>query len=104
MTENNKDVIFEMIDIFIEQVVVFQDEMIESLQKKDFEAIGQLAHKAKSSVAIMGMNDLASKLKDFELKAKNGMSEDECLAMINYFKQESNHAIEELEEYKKNYK
>ena len=34
------------------------------LAEKNYNSLGLLAHKAKSSVAIMGMNDLADMLKN----------------------------------------
>ena len=40
------------------------------LWQRIIRALGLLAHKAKSSVSIMGMNDLAIMLKTFELQAK----------------------------------
>ncbi len=47
-------------------------EMKSLLVSKNYTSLGLLAHKAKSSVAIMGMNDLAQMLKTFELQAKEG--------------------------------
>ncbi len=58
--------------MFREQVVEIQNEMKDLLAKKDYYSLGLLAHKAKSSVVIMGMNDLGALLKTFELTGKRG--------------------------------
>jgi hypothetical protein len=61
--------------------------------------MGMLAHKAKSSVAIMGMNDLALMLKTFELEGKEGRNKENYLAYINRYEKDVSMALEELENY-----
>lgn len=63
----------------------------------DFTSLGLLAHKAKSSVAIMGMNDLATMLKTFELQAKEARETQMYESYINRFRDETTGAIIELE-------
>ena len=101
MTENNKDVILEMIDIFIDQVESFRIEMYELYAAGNYKALGQLAHKAKSSVSIMGMSALSQKLKELEIKTSENADPEEFISYINYFTEESEEAVIELKEYKK---
>ena len=101
MTENDKDVILEMIDIFIDQVESFRIEMHELYADRNYKALGQLAHKAKSSVSIMGMNALAQKLKELEIKTGENVDPEEFISYINYFIEECEEAVRELKEYKK---
>lgn len=102
MTDNNKEVIIEMIDIFIEQVEEFENEMRTLLKNKDYKALGQLSHKSKSSVAIFGMKELSMKLKELEIMAMKGTKPQLYKSFIDNYHDECIEAIEELKDYKKN--
>ena len=57
-----------------------------------------MAHKVKSSVAIMGMDELADMLKTFELQAKEAKESQLYDSYISRFKTETEVAIKELED------
>jgi HPt (histidine-containing phosphotransfer) domain-containing protein len=57
-----------------------------------------LAHKAKSSVAIMGMSDLATILKTLELQAKEGKELEKYQSYIDRFRTDTAEAIKELDD------
>ncbi|HYW95748.1 MAG TPA: Hpt domain-containing protein [Bacteroidales bacterium] len=101
MSGDSVELIQEMIDIFTEQVEEFKVELQAYLDRKDYEALGKLAHKAKSSVAIMGMDDLAKDLKELELLAKNGEKQEKYKVYIDRFKTDCTEAVHELESFKK---
>ncbi|NLV19360.1 MAG: Hpt domain-containing protein [Bacteroidetes bacterium] len=90
-------VISELIDIFREQVIEIKNEMQQLLSEKDYYSLGLLAHKAKSSVAIMGMDELASILKTFELEAKEGLNPEKYGNYINKFGNDTAGAVKELD-------
>ena len=92
----------EMIEIFKDQVKEFNKGLEAHYEKKEFEQLGKLAHKAKSSVSIMGLHDLASELKRLELIAKAGENKEEYQQIINKFKLDTNEAVNELNEVTKN--
>ncbi len=98
----DRKVISELISIFKEQVSEMADEMDSLFGKSDFFNLGLLAHKAKSSVAIMGMDDLALMLKKFELQAKDGADADKYPEYIQRFKVQTSIAVTELNEFMKN--
>jgi HPt (histidine-containing phosphotransfer) domain-containing protein len=102
MSAGNKELILEMIDIFKSQVIEFNQSMDEFLVNKQYESLGRLAHKAKSSISIMGLNDLAIELKNFENLAKAGEEVEKYPAFINNFKKETAEAIVELNEVARN--
>ena len=77
MTGNDRILINELIDIFIDQVNEIGKELEEAYSRSNFEWLGKLAHKAKSSVAIMGMNKLSKKLKEFEQLINKGRKKEE---------------------------
>lgn len=102
MAGDNYELILEIIDIFVIQAEEFWNEMQDLYNKKDYDALGKLAHKAKSSVAIMGMDELAIKLKNLELLCNEGKNIELYQDIISNFKAECIIVIEELLEYKNN--
>ncbi|HKK42127.1 MAG TPA: Hpt domain-containing protein [Bacteroidales bacterium] len=89
----------EIIEMFREQSEEIYKEFIAKLSEKNYTMLGQLAHKAKSSVAIMGMEDLAAVLKTFELQAKESKEPGKYEAYIKRFKSDTDSAVRELEDY-----
>jgi HPt (histidine-containing phosphotransfer) domain-containing protein len=97
MSGGNKELVLEMITIFREQVSEFSMEMDRHMANRDYDSLGKLAHKAKSSVSIMGLQDLAVDLKDLENFAREGKKTESYAGFIEKFKQVSAIALQELE-------
>jgi HPt (histidine-containing phosphotransfer) domain-containing protein len=93
------ETIRELITMFNDQVEEFVSEMKSLHAKGDHYSLGLLAHKAKSSIAIMGMADLAVMLKTFELEAKDNRSTEKYAAYISRFESDTREAIAELKDY-----
>jgi HPt (histidine-containing phosphotransfer) domain-containing protein len=91
-------VIVELISLFKEQSAEISKEMESLLVDKDYTSLGLLAHKAKSSVAIMGMAEMAQMLKTFELQAKNAEEIHLYGSYIERFKKDTQEAVRELED------
>jgi HPt (histidine-containing phosphotransfer) domain-containing protein len=102
MSGGNKELVLEMIDIFNDQVKEFSTDMDNHLKNKEYELLGKLAHKAKSSVSIMGLNDLAIDLKDLENLAREGKKTEKYAGIIGKFKDETAIALKELQVVKDN--
>jgi HPt (histidine-containing phosphotransfer) domain-containing protein len=100
MSGDSPEFIIEMIDIFLPQIDEFYKEMNSLFEEKDYNSLGKVAHKAKSSVAVMGMSNLAKKLKELELLTKNNEDTSIYPDYINFFKTECDQAILELSDYK----
>jgi HPt (histidine-containing phosphotransfer) domain-containing protein len=92
------EIVKEIVGIFKEQSVEIYNEMKSHLAEKNYLSLGLLAHKAKSSVAIMGMNELAAMLKTFELQAKEGQEPQLYESYLTKFKSDTEQAIGELED------
>ena len=92
----DKDIIKELVDMFSDQVLEIAAEMRKLLGSGDYYNLGLLAHKAKSSVAIMGMADLAALLKKFELQAKAGDEKEKYDSYITRYESDTAGAVEEL--------
>ena len=96
MSGGNKELVIEMIVIFKNQVVEFAHDMENHLQNREYELLGKLAHKAKSSVSIMGLNNLAKDMKTLENLTKLGRNTETYPVLVSNFKKETSEAIEEL--------
>jgi HPt (histidine-containing phosphotransfer) domain-containing protein len=96
MSGGNMDLVLEMMNIFREQVAEFSKEMDHHLENREYELLGKLAHKAKSSVSIMGLQDLAKELKNLENLAHEGKKTESYAGIVAKFKQETSEALQEL--------
>lgn len=71
--------------------------MPELLKKKDYDGLSKIAHKAKSSVAVMGMSQVAELLKELEIITHEEKEVERYEPLIAYFLEQSELAIIELE-------
>jgi HPt (histidine-containing phosphotransfer) domain-containing protein len=92
------EIIKEIVIMFKEQSIEIYSEMQTLLSEKKYGLLGALAHKAKSSVLIMGMNDLGLMLKTLELQAKVGEGAELYESYIIRFKVDTDAAVLELED------
>lgn len=70
MSGNNKDIMLEMVEIFIEQNPEFTEGVSNYFENKQWSKLGAIAHKAKSSFRIMGMCELGECLEKIEHYSK----------------------------------
>jgi len=101
VTGADKEIVAELVNLFREQVAEIGNEMKSMLEKKDYYSVGLLAHKAKSSVAIMGMSEMAALLKTFELEAKENVNIEKYPSYISSFETDTRKALVELDSYLK---
>lgn len=86
----------EMIGIFNEQVPEFIENMERHFANGDYIDLGKEAHKAKSSVIILGMNDLGVKMKELQILTEKNEAIESYPSYIEIFKTQCQGAIEEL--------
>jgi HPt (histidine-containing phosphotransfer) domain-containing protein len=105
-TMSDKDMAFieEMINIFRDQIDEYSREMPLLLGKADFVNLARMAHKAKTSVAVMGMTRDAELLKRLEIKAADGIDTHSYKDLIDTFIERSSLALAELDIYLKSNK
>ena len=94
----DSDIICEIVKLFREQSGEILKEMKSLYESGNYKQLGLLAHKAKSSVLIMGMNELAMMLKTFELQARDEKEPQLYEAYIERFRAEIQAAIIELDD------
>lgn len=100
MTGGDKEIMQEMVDLFISQVPEFCENLNKYLENKDYDALGKEAHKAKSSVLIVGMNDLAKDLKNLQLLTIANTEKETYPVYVKKFETQCYSAIEELKHWK----
>ena len=98
----DSDLLKELVAMFKDQVAEFNHEMKGLFEEKKYKALGNLAHKAKSSVAIMGMDSLANMLKTFELQVTEDKKSDMYESYIQRFENDTKSALKELDSLIKN--
>ncbi len=103
VTAGDPEIIKEIVGLFREQVEESYKQMLSYLDAGDYFNLGMLAHKVKSSVSIMGMNELAAMLKTFELQAKEGKEPGMYRSYIERYGKESAIALVELDDLIKKY-
>ena len=69
--QGNKEMIHQIIIMFVKQVPDYFNEMQECVVRADFSALHPLAHKAKSSIAMLGLKDMEALVLEIEKKSKN---------------------------------
>ena len=94
--DGDKEMMKEFSDIFIAQVPEFIEEFDLAFSNKDVVSLGKIAHKAKSTVSIMGLTDLAKELSELEDHAHEGAFSESYIKYINNFKQECLNTVELL--------
>jgi len=70
ITGGEPEVMQEFIQMFFDQLPEFKDGMSQYLADQKWKELGELAHKAKSSVMTFGMNELGYRLKELQLKTQ----------------------------------
>lgn len=96
ISEGNQDLACDLIEMFIKQVPIFNEQLDRLYKNGDFILLSKLAHKIKSSVAMMGISELTSDMKTLELIAKEGKDSEKYPSYIAKFKTISNEAVIEL--------
>jgi len=97
MSGGDPKFINEMIALFREQIEEYSNIMPDLLRKKDYDGLSKIAHKAKSSVAIMGMSEVAELLKELEIITSERKETERYEALITHFLEQSKLAVAELE-------
>ena len=70
ITGGDQEITKEFIQMFFDQLPEFREGMNSYLSGKKWKELGEIAHKAKSSVMTFGMNDLGHRLKELQLKTQ----------------------------------
>ena len=70
ITGGEPEIMQEFIQMFFDQLPEFRDGLTSHLANQKWKELGELAHKAKSSVMNFGMNELGYRLKELQMKTQ----------------------------------
>lgn len=96
ISEGNIDLIKDLVEIFKSQVPDFVKDMKKHLENNEYSELGAIAHRAKSSVAMMGISELEMEMKNLEILAKGEKEVHKYPELIHKFEIITKEAIEEL--------
>jgi HPt (histidine-containing phosphotransfer) domain-containing protein len=99
ITGGDSETMQEIVAIFRDQMPEFITEMKSLHDSGKFFELGLLAHKAKGSVTVMGMDETAKMLKEFELSAKAGEEKEKYPGFISRFEQDAATVLAEIDHY-----
>lgn len=71
MLGDDQSEILVMVNMFIDLIPQSLNEMMEASNQQNWVETGNIAHKIKSSLKMMGMDDLSEKAHEIERKGKN---------------------------------
>ncbi|NPA44114.1 MAG: Hpt domain-containing protein [Chlorobi bacterium] len=93
----------KMIVLFEKNVAEFEREMYNALDDEDYMKLGELAHKAKSSVMIFGMKKQSEEMKQLEFDAKNNKNKETFKQRVDDFIAACKDALTDIEELEKEF-
>lgn len=99
ITDGDKDTMAEIAGIFVSQIPEFITQMKQLYAEARYYDLGLLAHKAKGSVTVMGMDETSRLLKELELLAKTGDQKERYEGFILQFEENANKVITEINDY-----
>ncbi|HNX84000.1 MAG TPA: Hpt domain-containing protein [Bacteroidales bacterium] len=99
ITGGDMETMSEIAGIFGSQVPEFLTGMKSLLGQEKYYELGLLAHKAKGSVTVLGMDETAKMLKEFELLAKAGDQKEKYTGFISRFEADTSTVMTEVEDY-----
>ena len=82
LADGDDDFVKEMIELFVENAPINLDEIKASLDNKDYNSIGYLAHKIKPSLDLMGLSNLKKDIIKLEELSQYGEDYDKISKII----------------------
>jgi len=99
MTGNEREVIKEMIELFLNQLTEMRVDIELLVNSKNWFELSRLAHKIKSSALVMGIGQMSEDMKELELLAKEGKNTEKYPDYIARFNSVADLAEVELKNY-----
>ncbi len=87
----------ELITVFVQQLPTLLVGLEKALQDNDYKQLSAIAHKTKSSVALMGIESLRADMAELEQKAKVGEDEECYKRIVTNFISVSTDVLAEIE-------
>src|SRR6056297_3333759 len=98
-TGYDPDVMQEMFDIFKESYPEYFDICSDAIKNEDWKKLSETAHRTKSSVAIMGMEEIRQEFNEMEILAANAEKTETYRAWLDELKVKVDLAVSQIHEY-----
>jgi len=98
ITGGEGEIVREMVEMFLDQIEEFKANFNKHLSDKNWVDLGKEAHKAKSSVLIVGMEELGKNLKKLQLLTEEEKEVETYPSYVQMFMEQCEAAIVELNE------
>ena len=85
-----------IIQLFLEQVPQYIDDMVECVNQNDLISLHPLAHKAKSSVAILGLKSIEQQIHQIEEDSKKNQNLEQLPGLVSDVKYKCDLIYEQL--------
>jgi HPt (histidine-containing phosphotransfer) domain-containing protein len=96
--QGNKEMVNNIIKLFLEQVPEYIEEMQECVDRNDLRSLHPLAHKAKSSVAMLGLKNMETSIIQIEQDSKHNRNLDTLPNLVGSVKCECDLVYAQLRE------
>jgi len=80
--QGNQVMIKQIISMFIQQVPSYIGEMEDCVMRMELDSLHPLAHKAKSSISMLGLKDMEELILSIEHKSKNNVDINELPELV----------------------
>ncbi|MCK4663807.1 MAG: response regulator [Bacteroidales bacterium] len=97
ISEGNVELIKDLIEIFKSQVPDFIEEMDRHLKNHEYKRLASVAHRAKSSVGMMGISELEMEMKTLEILGNGEKEIEKYPEIIENFKKITSKSLIELQ-------
>jgi HPt (histidine-containing phosphotransfer) domain-containing protein len=96
--QGNREMIHNIIRLFLQQVPSYIDEMEECVRKNEPLSLHPLAHKAKSSISMLGIKDLEVDILQIEQDSKHLRNLDGLPVLVQRVRDNCNIVYQQLSE------
>jgi HPt (histidine-containing phosphotransfer) domain-containing protein len=90
---DDKEMLIEMLAVFLEDIPVSINEIVEAWENKEYEKLKAPAHKLKSSITWLNLMEAHESMKFLEHFAQHGGDEKEAEKHVNTAKNDCNEAL-----------
>ncbi|MDA3819720.1 MAG: Hpt domain-containing protein [Candidatus Delongbacteria bacterium] len=88
-----------MFDVFKKHYPDYFKEASECIERKDWANFGLVVHRAKSAVAIMGMEEIENELEEIEQQAVQGKNTDIYASHLDNILKKVKTGVEQIQQY-----
>jgi HPt (histidine-containing phosphotransfer) domain-containing protein len=96
--QGNREMIHNIIKLFLQQVPNYIDEMEECVRKNEPLSLHPLAHKAKSSISMLGIKDMEVDILQIEQDSKHLRNLEGLPALVSRVRENCNIVYKQLSE------